>query len=92
MCPALRLSSCSRIKSVILNAEFECLGLNYYEKALKRRERTQQREMELWNTSLIMVSTDNTTPCDFPENIYCLSESIEIFIVIHEANMCNDTG
>ncbi len=83
MCPALRLSSCSRIKSVILNAEFECLGLNYYEKALKCRERTQQREM---------VSTDNTTPCDFPENIYCLSESIEIFIVIHEANMCNDTG
>lgn len=77
--PALRLCSCSRIKSVIVKAEFECLGLNYYEKALKRRARIQQRELELWNTSLTMVSTDNTTQCDFPDNIYCLSESIDIF-------------
>ncbi|KAF4103497.1 hypothetical protein G5714_016380 [Onychostoma macrolepis] len=50
-----RTDELDRIKSVILKAEFECLGVNYYEKALKRRERIQQREMELWNTSLTMV-------------------------------------
>ncbi|KAK9960560.1 hypothetical protein ABG768_008409 [Culter alburnus] len=39
----------------MLKAQFECLGLAVYEKALKRRERTKQREMELWNTSLTLV-------------------------------------
>ncbi|KAK2903342.1 hypothetical protein QQF64_009718 [Cirrhinus molitorella] len=50
-----RTADLNRIKSVILKAEFECLGLNYCEKALKRRERTQQREMELWNTAVTLV-------------------------------------
>ncbi|KTF74714.1 hypothetical protein cypCar_00016605 [Cyprinus carpio] len=50
-----RAAELDRINSVILKAEFECLGLNYYEKALKRRERIQQSEMELWITSLTTV-------------------------------------
>ncbi|XP_077064959.1 uncharacterized protein LOC143716341 [Siphateles boraxobius] len=50
-----RTAELDAIKSVVLKAEFECHGLAVYEKALKRRERTKQREMELWNTSLTLI-------------------------------------
>jgi len=55
----------------MLKAEFECRGLAVSEKALKYRERTIKREMELWNTSLTLVSRDI---CVFLEKIYCERE------------------